>query len=104
MEMMTITVDPNGTEATVLHELMDFTGRRVLEIGCGDGRVTWQFAKQAASVIAIDPDKEAIASAVKNRPAELSDRLEFLVSRIEDFAGAPGDPAFDVVLFTRSLC
>jgi 2-polyprenyl-3-methyl-5-hydroxy-6-metoxy-1,4-benzoquinol methylase len=83
---------------------MDFTGRRVLEIGCGDGRVTWQYAGQAASVIAIDPDREAIASAIKQRPAELSQRIEFRVSRVEDFAGPPGDPAFDVVLFTRSLC
>lgn len=101
---MAIRLDPENNETCALFDLADFTGQRVLEIGCGDGRVTWQFAKQAASVIAIDPDKEAIARAIKNRAAELSDRLEFLVSRIEDFAVAPDDPAFDVVLFTRSLC
>ncbi|MBI1882084.1 MAG: class I SAM-dependent methyltransferase [Chloroflexi bacterium] len=103
-EIMTVTADPNAIETAVLHELMDFTGRRVLEIGCGDGRMTWQYAGQAASVIAIDPNQEAIASAIKQRPAELSERVEFRVSGIEDFAGAPGDSTFDVVLFTRSLC
>ena len=103
-EIMTITADPNATETAVLHELMDFTNKHVLEIGCGDGRVTWQYAGQAASVIAIDPNKEAIASAIKQRPAELSERVEFRVSGIEDFAVAPGVPGFDVVIFTRSLC
>lgn len=103
-EIMTITADPNATETTVLHELMDFTGSRVLEIGCGDGRVTWQYAGQAASVMAIDPNKEAIANAIKQRPAELSERVEFRVSGIEDFAVTPGVPGFDVVIFTRSLC
>lgn len=103
-EIMTITADPNVSETAVLHELMDFTGRRVLEIGCGDGRVTWQYAAQAASVMAIDPNQEAIANAIKQRPAELSERVEFRVSSIEDFAVAPGTPGFDVVIFTRSLC
>jgi 2-polyprenyl-3-methyl-5-hydroxy-6-metoxy-1,4-benzoquinol methylase len=103
-EIMTITADPNATETTVLHELMDFTGSRVLEIGCGDGRVTSQYAAQAASVIAIDPNQEAIARAIKQRAAELSERVEFRVSGIEDFAVAPGVPGFDVVIFTRSLC
>jgi 2-polyprenyl-3-methyl-5-hydroxy-6-metoxy-1,4-benzoquinol methylase len=103
-EIKTITADPDATETTVLHELMDFTGRRVLEIGCGDGRVTWQYTDQAASVMAIDPNQEAIANAIKQRPAELSERVEFRVSGIEDFAVAPGTPGFDVVIFTRSLC
>ncbi len=103
-EIMTITADPDAAETAVLHELMDFTSRRVLEIGCGDGRVTWQYAAQAASVMAIDPNKEAIANAIKQRPAELSERVEFRVSGIEDFAVALDDPGFDVVLFTRSLC
>jgi ubiquinone/menaquinone biosynthesis C-methylase UbiE len=103
-EIMTITADPDATETAVLHELMDFTGRRVLEIGCGDGRVTWQYAGLTASVIAIDPNQEAIASAIKQRPAELSERVEFRVSGIEDFAVVPDDPGFDIVFFTRSLC
>lgn len=37
-----------------------FGGRRVLEIGCGDGRVTRLYARQAASVVAIDPKTESI--------------------------------------------
>ena len=37
-----------------------FAGLRVLEIGCGDGRVTGLYANRAASVIAIDPKTESI--------------------------------------------
>jgi 16S rRNA A1518/A1519 N6-dimethyltransferase RsmA/KsgA/DIM1 with predicted DNA glycosylase/AP lyase activity len=38
-----------------------FASRRVLEIGCGDGRLTRRYAREAASVVAIDPDAVAIA-------------------------------------------
>ena len=41
---MSVLLDPEETETRVLHELIDFTGKDVLEIGCGDGRMTWRFA------------------------------------------------------------
>jgi len=34
---------------------------RVLEIGAGDGRLTRRYAPTVASIIAIDPDADAIA-------------------------------------------
>jgi 16S rRNA A1518/A1519 N6-dimethyltransferase RsmA/KsgA/DIM1 with predicted DNA glycosylase/AP lyase activity len=38
-----------------------FASRRVLEIGCGSGRLTERYAHEAGSVIAIDPDADGIA-------------------------------------------
>jgi 16S rRNA A1518/A1519 N6-dimethyltransferase RsmA/KsgA/DIM1 with predicted DNA glycosylase/AP lyase activity len=41
----------------------------VLEIGCGDGRVTRHFAADARSVVAIDPDADAIETLKAGWPA-----------------------------------
>jgi 2-polyprenyl-3-methyl-5-hydroxy-6-metoxy-1,4-benzoquinol methylase len=58
---MALTEDPEGNEARVLARMVpSFAGFRVLEIGCGDGRVTRHFAADALSVVAIDPDADAI--------------------------------------------
>ena len=32
--------DPEQVETRVIHDLVDFDGKDVLEIGCGDGWVT----------------------------------------------------------------
>jgi 2-polyprenyl-3-methyl-5-hydroxy-6-metoxy-1,4-benzoquinol methylase len=87
-----------------LLEMADFTGQHVLEIGCGDGRVTWLFADRAARVTAIDPDAEQIALARQAMPAHLRDRLEFRDVAFEDFALASASSAFDIVILSWSLC
>jgi tRNA G46 methylase TrmB len=37
---MTVRVDPENNETRALLDLVNFTNKRVLEIGCGDGRLT----------------------------------------------------------------
>ena len=60
---MTIRTDPENNEPNALFALADFNGRRVLEIGCGDGRLTWRYADKAAHVTAIEPNPEQVAIA-----------------------------------------
>jgi hypothetical protein len=38
--LMTINVDPENSETRAVFNLADFNGQSVLEIGCGDGRLT----------------------------------------------------------------
>lgn len=58
---MALIEDPEQNESRALARMVpSFAGRRVLEIGCGDGRVTRLFAAAAQSVIAIDPKTESI--------------------------------------------
>ena len=72
--------DPSGAEARALAALGDFDGKRVLEIGCGDGRLTWLYAERAAEVLGVDTEEESIRDARKALPDQLKDRVEFRVA------------------------
>ena len=59
---MAIDEDPEGRELVALAAMVpSFASRRVLEIGCGNGRLTRRYARDAGSVIAIDPDPDGVA-------------------------------------------
>jgi len=47
---MAIRIDPENNETPALFDMVNFGGQRVLEIGCGNGRVTWRYADKAAHV------------------------------------------------------
>jgi ubiquinone/menaquinone biosynthesis C-methylase UbiE len=98
---MTSVKDPTGVEARVLADLADFEDKRVLEIGCGDGRLTWLYAEQAQEVLGVDSDEEAIQDARAVLPDRLADRVEF---RVED-AQALDVPRqrFDIAFLSWSL-
>ena len=73
-----------------------FAGLRVLEIGCGDGRVTRLFAGRAAAIIAIDPKPESIAALRTQLPG-----VDARAMGIEDLQLAPHD--IDTAIFSWSL-
>jgi ubiquinone/menaquinone biosynthesis C-methylase UbiE len=74
---MPIQKDPERTETLHLHRLADIASRRILEVGCGDGRLTWRYAHSAARVIGIDPDFESLQNAARDCPAELHTKVSF---------------------------
>ena len=99
--MEKIRLDPEKNEASVLLEFADnFAGKRVLEVGCGDGRVTMLYAPQATFVVAIDPKPDAIASAVENLPPGLHERVQFDATSIEHYETKE---QFEAVLLSWSL-
>ena len=53
--------DPEGTERGHLLRMVDLADARVLEIGCGNGRVAAHYAEPAALAVGIDPDRPEIA-------------------------------------------
>src|SRR5574341_733294 len=101
---MTVIVDPENNEPRALFDLADFSGRRVLEIGCGDGRLTWRYADKVAHVTAIDPFEGSIARAKENTPDNLKSRVEFHHIAFNDFAAASASSKFDIAILSWSLC
>ena len=83
---MSIRLDPEGRETEAFFELSgDLKGKRVLEIGCGDGRLTWLYGGFAMHIDAIDPDAEDIAQAHQNTPPALMKRVHFKAVDLEQF-------------------
>ncbi|MBI3739960.1 MAG: class I SAM-dependent methyltransferase [Chloroflexi bacterium] len=68
---MTLQKDPERTETKTLHKFADFSNKRVLEIGCGDGRLTWQYAKRARFAAGIDLEADDLRVATIDRPSDL---------------------------------
>jgi len=97
-------LDPENNESRALFDMVNFSGQHVLEVGCGDGRVTWFYANLAAHVTAIDPVASQITLAKEHLPGRLKDRLEFQHSAFEDFAVASPPSVYDIVLLSDSLC
>lgn len=100
---MTIVEDPEGNETSTLHAMVDFKNRKILEVGCGEGRLTWRYANKAAHVTAIDPMAEDIETARANLPDRLKGRVSFAESTIEDFARSMPERKFDIAIFAWSL-
>lgn len=97
-----IRIDPEERETQALAALGgDLTNARVLEVGCGNGRLTWRYAPRARAVLAIDRDPAEIEEARSAIPASLRERVAFACARIEDFTCAPS--SFDVAILAWSL-
>ncbi|MBN2551098.1 MAG: class I SAM-dependent methyltransferase [Anaerolineales bacterium] len=84
---MPIELDPEGHETkALLAYLGPLRGLRLLEIGCGDGRLTWRYARLAARVVGIDPHRGKIARARQDRPLKLRRKVTFQPLELEQYA------------------
>lgn len=57
---MSLQKDPEGFEKRILHKFLDFKDKRILEVGCGEGRLTWQYAAASDLTVGFDPDHSAL--------------------------------------------
>ena len=100
-DLMSGVLDPEGAHLAALQRLADFSGARIFEVGCGNGRLTLPIAKNASSVLAFDPDEDAVARARDTLPAKLAPRVTYRVASATAIEIAPSE--FDIVLFSWSL-
>ena len=101
---MSLTFDPERNEINALLEFAgELEGKRVFEIGAGDGRLTWRYAQHAGEVVAIDPTPDRVARAQKAVPKDLRSRVKIINTTLEDYQHDNQAPLFDVALMSWSL-
>lgn len=88
--------DSDHRIAEEIFQIVEMKGKKVLEIGCGNGRISSLLAPKVDELVAIDPDKLRIDEA---RGRDLG--VEFCVGSGEDL-NFPNN-VFDVIIFTLSL-
>ncbi len=98
---MTVRIDPEQNEVRALKRVGDWRGKRVVEIGCGDGRLTLRLARLGAIVHAIDPDAGLIRAARRNRPRRFVQRIRYQVGEAERLNQQ--DESFDLAVFAWAL-
>ncbi len=93
--------DPKEVETEYLHNIVDLTNAHVLEIGCGDGRLTWRYATSAGRVTGTDPDPARLTTAHRQCPPTLRSRLDFVQVKAEALPFP--SQTFGVVILAWSL-
>ena len=93
--------DAYGVEAAATLRLVPLEGRRVLDVGCGEGRLTRLAAARARFVFSFDPNAETVAEAQRSLTDEQRERVRFAVHGAEAFE-VPRE-RFDVALCGWSL-
>jgi 2-polyprenyl-3-methyl-5-hydroxy-6-metoxy-1,4-benzoquinol methylase len=98
---MKYSIDPERNEVRALRAVTSWKGKRVLEIGCGDGRLTRRLAALGAQVDAIDPDAALVREARRSTPPRLAGRITYHVGSAGRLRFSSG--RFEVVLFAWSF-
>ena len=75
--------------------------KRVLDLGCGDGRFALGVARLASSVDGLDPDDEAITAAKRSARGSGLRNVRFAVGAAQKLPYP--DAAFDLVLLSWTL-
>lgn len=74
---MPLQKDPENIEGKILPRFVDLKNARILEIGCGEGRLTWKYAAPSSSTIGLDPDHSALRVARADSPHDLQNKVRF---------------------------
>jgi ubiquinone/menaquinone biosynthesis C-methylase UbiE len=99
--MTDVVRDPDGLELGHLRELANPARAKVLEIGCGDGRLVWQYGHDASRVYGVDTNPDKLKRALDGRPLALAPNTHFNLSLAEALPFA--DDSFDLAIFGWSL-
>jgi ubiquinone/menaquinone biosynthesis C-methylase UbiE len=98
---MAFIIDPEQNEIRAIQRVTDWRGKRVLEIGCGNGRLTLRLAELGGRVQAFDPKQELVREAHENLPKQFAGQISFHTGQAESLAFRTA--SFDLAVFAWSL-
>ena len=90
--------DPEGAEFSHLVKACELAGKVILEIGCGDGKFTRQYAAIPRKIIGIDPEISDLYEAKGKKGSSNS----FFIQSMGENLPFPSQ-VFDIVIFASSL-
>jgi len=93
--------DPEDVEIRYLQEFAPLTNARVLEVGCGAGRLIWRYAESARQVVGFDPNMERLETALQTRAPALRTRVSFAQANAQQLPFPVA--AFDGAILAWSL-
>lgn len=96
-------VIPSALELKTLRQRAPFTGKRVLEIGVGDGRLAWSLAAEALQWVGLDTDWDDLTQAREDR-AKDKEKAQVQLLAGDGRAVSFPDDYFDIAFFSWSLC
>ncbi|HNK64134.1 MAG TPA: class I SAM-dependent methyltransferase [Anaerolineales bacterium] len=98
---MSLQRDPENLEGKTLHRFMDFKDKRILEVGCGEGRLTWKYAGVSSLTLGLDPDHPALRIARADCPPDLRERVHLTGASARHIPLA--NETFDIAVLAWSL-
>jgi ubiquinone/menaquinone biosynthesis C-methylase UbiE len=98
---MTLQRDPEGFEKKILHKFVNFTNKRALEVGCGEGRLTWKYAAAPNLTVGFDPDPQALRVARADSPRDLRGHVHFAQASASHIPFSK--ETFDIAILAWSL-
>lgn len=98
---MAIRSDVAGIEKQYLLDMLPSDGGRILEIGSGDGRLTWEYAELADSVVGIDVTPDTLSESLRAIPKRFVDTVSIVEASGVHLPFRSG--SFDHALFTLSF-
>ncbi len=82
----------------IIESVVDFTGKRVLDLGCSGGFFSFSIARKAKHVTAVDADSHMIQKNIENAKKLKIENIDFINKKI-DAEFLNGLENYDVVLF-----
>jgi ubiquinone/menaquinone biosynthesis C-methylase UbiE len=93
--------DPENAEREMLQRYAIHPGERVIDIGCGDGRLTRFYARDASFVIGTDIEMDQLRIARLADPEAVSAKVNYAAARGE--AMPIVNDTFDLAIFSWSF-